>query len=385
MDILKTEIEWFQSCKMRDSQRREICQCGTESVIEASSDQNRMRAFLMVVVFFDQFIYTHYRSVYTEFQSEFPIPKLKHHVLYNLHTSPSWLIYDKKVNWSSVSAIANGSVQELKLWLKTKCPELSVDLEALIIQEIWSSFEHVHWENMIRAFGLSSLAEKIISEEIGLSNKLVEFDREVIRKENPDTPENQRLLRPAMLEAFLEYLPVDKSEFRKFIPFNLRQSINVAEGKFLEGVLEIIMGARNCSEYKKLSQERKVLIQHERERDREIERQAAKQRPKREEKRLYSAQRRSGPERENLIQKLSKMSIRDQLIYISKDDIYAPNFYPTKCAASADISLIESLPEETKHTLVLKLKGKHRGPWGAFKKRLLTVYGPVGNSEPWNI
>ncbi|MBU2521184.1 MAG: hypothetical protein KKD50_03025 [Proteobacteria bacterium] len=147
----------------------------------------------------------------------------------------------------------------------------------------------------------------------------------------------------------------------------------------------VTLGARNYSEYKKLSQERNVLIQHERERDREIERQAEKQRQKREEKRLYSAQRRSEPERENLIQKLSKMSIRDQLIYISKDDIYAPNFYPTKCAASADISLIESLPEETKHTLVLKLKGKHRGPWGAFKKRLLTVYWPVGNREPWNI
>ena len=84
------------------------------------------------------------------------------------------------------------------------------------------------------------VAEKFISEGIGLSDKLIEFDREVIRKENPDTPENQRLLRPAMLEAFLEYLPVDKSEFFEFIPFYLRQSTNAAEGKYLAGILEII-------------------------------------------------------------------------------------------------------------------------------------------------
>lgn len=88
--------------------------------------------------------------------------------------------------------------------------------------------------------GQGVVAEKFISEGIGLRDKLVKFDREVIQKENPDTPENQRLLRPAMLEAFIEYLPVDKSEFLEFMPFYLRQSTNAADGKFLEGILEII-------------------------------------------------------------------------------------------------------------------------------------------------
>ncbi len=85
-----------------------------------------------------------------------------------------------------------------------------------------------------------AVTEKYISEEIGLKDKLVEFDREVIRKEVPDTPENQRLLRPAMIEAFLEYMPVDKSEFLEFMPLYLRESTNADEGKFLEDMLKII-------------------------------------------------------------------------------------------------------------------------------------------------
>jgi very-short-patch-repair endonuclease len=52
-----------------------------------------------------------------------------------------------------------------------------------------------------------------IPEEPGLRERLIRFDRKVIRAEEPDTPDNQRLLRPAMLEALLEYRPLTKSEF----------------------------------------------------------------------------------------------------------------------------------------------------------------------------
>ena len=43
-----------------------------------------------------------------------------------------------------------------------------------------------------------------------------------------------------MLEAFLEYMPMDKTEFLEFIPSYLRKAIYSGEGKFLEGVLGII-------------------------------------------------------------------------------------------------------------------------------------------------
>jgi len=74
-----------------------------------------------------------------------------------------------------------------------------------------------------------------------------------------------------------------------------------------------------------------------------------------------------------MIQELNGMSIRDQLVQIAEDDTNAPTYYPTKCADSADLSVIESLKPETQLALAMKLKGKHRGPWGAFKKRLLPV------------
>ena len=85
-----------------------------------------------------------------------------------------------------------------------------------------------------------AITDKFVSGEIGLRERLIEFDREIIRKSLPDTPENQRLLRPAMIEAFLENLPVSKSEFLTYMPPYLRQSTKAAEGKFLEDVLKII-------------------------------------------------------------------------------------------------------------------------------------------------
>ncbi|MFQ5598869.1 MAG: hypothetical protein ACE5GK_12590 [Nitrospiria bacterium] len=62
----------------------------------------------------------------------------------------------------------------------------------------------------------------------------------MIRKALLDTPDNQRLLRPAMLEAFLEYRPCDKAEFLEYVPSYLRQAINPAEGRFLKDILEMI-------------------------------------------------------------------------------------------------------------------------------------------------
>ncbi|MDO9567219.1 MAG: DUF4011 domain-containing protein [Candidatus Desulfaltia sp.] len=124
-----------------------------------------------------------------------------------------------------LNALKTERIADYHLETKSKADESEEIIEEVVEQEVVEQ---------------EVVAEKFISEGIGLSDKLVEFDRKVIRKENPDIPENQRLLRPAMLEAFLEYLPVDKSEFLEFIPFYLRQSTNAAEGKFLAGVLEII-------------------------------------------------------------------------------------------------------------------------------------------------
>jgi very-short-patch-repair endonuclease len=77
-------------------------------------------------------------------------------------------------------------------------------------------------------------------EEGSLRDKMIRFDREVIRKELPQTPENRRLLRPAMLEALVEFTPTSKVEFLELIPSYIRQGTEAAEGKYLEQVFEII-------------------------------------------------------------------------------------------------------------------------------------------------
>jgi len=82
--------------------------------------------------------------------------------------------------------------------------------------------------------------DNFISKGVGLKEKLIRFGKDIIQKELPDTPDNQRLLRPAMLEAFLEYLPTNKPEFLEYMPSYLRQSTKADEGKFLNSVLEII-------------------------------------------------------------------------------------------------------------------------------------------------
>ena len=83
-------------------------------------------------------------------------------------------------------------------------------------------------------------ADLFAFEEGGIRDKLIRFDREVIRKELPETPENKRLLRPAMLEALIEFTPTSKVEFLEMIPSYLRQGTDGSEGKYLEQVFDII-------------------------------------------------------------------------------------------------------------------------------------------------
>ena len=83
-------------------------------------------------------------------------------------------------------------------------------------------------------------AEAFVSEAMGLEEKLIAFDKEIIRQELPDTPDDARLLRSAMLEAMLEYQPVSREEFLECIPGYLRQSTTPAEGQYLDQVLAII-------------------------------------------------------------------------------------------------------------------------------------------------
>jgi len=92
-----------------------------------------------------------------------------------------------------------------------------------------------------------ALTERSLPEALDLRGELCHFDLTVIRPELPETPENQRLLRPAMLEALLEFTPMTKSEFVELIPSYLRQATNAHEGQYLDQVLLIIEEAEPLS------------------------------------------------------------------------------------------------------------------------------------------
>ena len=87
-----------------------------------------------------------------------------------------------------------------------------------------------------------ALESLVYGEGEDLTARLQRLDREVIRPAHPDTPEHRRLLRPAMLEALVEYMPTSRAEFLEFIPGYLRQATDPAEGRYLDQVFEIING-----------------------------------------------------------------------------------------------------------------------------------------------
>lgn len=116
-----------------------------------------------------------------------------------------------------------------------KSPVVSVEPVESEVDDIKAIIEDVEAEAAdVDAFAL---------EEGSLRDKLIRFDREVIRKELPETPENKRLLRPAMMEALLEFTPTSKVEFLELIPSYIRQGTEAAEGKYLEQVFQIINGS----------------------------------------------------------------------------------------------------------------------------------------------
>ena len=108
-DILGRDLNFCMN--HLNENERGFCQCFSEKFIEKSSDSKLMRSFMLCSTFFDQFFYTHYRSIYTEFSNEFNFPKIYAHGMGG-HASPSWFVYkfhgyDKKAFGYEVRAVRN--------------------------------------------------------------------------------------------------------------------------------------------------------------------------------------------------------------------------------------------------------------------------------------
>jgi superfamily I DNA and/or RNA helicase/very-short-patch-repair endonuclease len=83
-------------------------------------------------------------------------------------------------------------------------------------------------------------SEILLEQDIGIKERLIRFDNEVIKTEFPKTEAGKRLLRPEMLEALLEHLPTSKAEFQEVIPAYLRTGTVTYEAKFLDDILSLI-------------------------------------------------------------------------------------------------------------------------------------------------
>ena len=86
-----------------------------------------------------------------------------------------------------------------------------------------------------------------------------------------------------------------------------------------------------------------------------------------------------------MIESLNKLPILEQLKVVAEDQVHVPNFYPTKIADSATIEVISNLGLDHRMKLVRLLKGKQKGPWGKFKKRLLSITEHDWDKRPWDI
>ena len=90
--------------------------------------------------------------------------------------------------------------------------------------------------------------------------------------------------------------------------------------------------------------------------------------------------------REKLIEDLKKLSIQQQLIEIAENDQFNPSFYPGDIALNSSIDVIESLSYEIRLKLASKLKGRQRGDWRIFKRKLLSTLDAPWDTPPlWRV
>jgi hypothetical protein len=92
---------------------------------------------------------------------------------------------------------------------------------------------------------------------------------------------------------------------------------------------------------------------------------------------------RRSTKRQEIIANLQQKPLKERLEEIVLEETYAVNFYPTNWAHEADDSFIATLDDNLKHSLAQRLKGKQRGSWASFKKRLLRVTGIPWNRRAW--
>ena len=133
-----------------------ICMCATEGMIQSQDEPERMRAFLLVAVFFDQLMDSRFHSLYENFYEEFTVPRL-------LATggcgcaTPDWLLnhehgFDENVDWLKLEELASGAFVEIFHWIRMRHKLERKEFSAMVSNEIAAVFEREHRDKLQRAF-----------------------------------------------------------------------------------------------------------------------------------------------------------------------------------------------------------------------------------------
>mgnify|MGYP005850541575 CR=1 FL=1 len=148
---------------------------------------------------------------------------------------------------------------------------------------------------------------------------------------------------------------------------------------------QVSLGARNYSEYQSLSSSRTVEIRKLIESDSGLEEQARAERQLRQKMAAAGAEARNTGARRQIIESLETLTLTEKLVKISCHPNFPPQFFPTSIADAATQEVIDSLPREVQVELARRLKGKRKGPWVSFRKRLIRLLGPIWNKKAWRI
>ena len=119
-----------------------------------------MRCFLLVTVFFDQLLHTHFRQIHASFAQRFKIPKLYHHSGAGM-ASPSWMVYerhgyDQKMDWEEAQRVADVIVHDILSYLAENNGQQFVErVICLSEQEIHKEFDRSALKSVAQMFSLS--------------------------------------------------------------------------------------------------------------------------------------------------------------------------------------------------------------------------------------
>jgi len=111
---------------------------------------------------------------------------------------------------------------------------------------------------------------------------------------------------------------------------------------------------------------------------------ALDRRARRAEQRARAHEARKTEVRSGFLAALETLSIAEQLEQLANDQMYPCEFYPTRLAGAATVSVIHALPVATQLMLAQKMLDQRRGPWAGCKRRLLASLKGSDTALPWN-